>query len=206
MKLTNAAVETRVESPLAIFCEARPEIKSLLLATLFGALTALSAQVSIRLPFTPVPITGQVFMALLAGALLGPKLGALSQFEYLLLGAAGLPVFTSGGGLLALVGPTGGYLFGFVGAAWIVGTIIRAHRGWLRTALAHLAGIGVIYLCGWLWLACWLGWHNPAGDALLKALAFGVVPFIGIDLAKAFLASQVISSINLGSARLNRKN
>jgi biotin transport system substrate-specific component len=99
-------------------------LRAVALTTLFAGLTAAGAQVSLHVPFTPVPVTLQVFFVLLAGAALGSRLGALSLAEYLALGAAGLPVFADGkSGLLAFVGPTAGYLPGFIAAAWLVGRL-----------------------------------------------------------------------------------
>jgi biotin transport system substrate-specific component len=87
-------------------------------------LVALMAQVSVPLPFSPVPITGQTFAVLLVGAALGAKRGSASLLLYLLEGAAGLPVFAGGGaGPATFLGPTGGYLIGFVAAAWLVGAL-----------------------------------------------------------------------------------
>ncbi|MCS7251828.1 MAG: biotin transporter BioY, partial [Thermoflexus sp.] len=122
--------------------------------------TALMAQISIPLPFTPVPITGQTLAVLLVGAALGSRRGALSIATYVLEGALGLPVFAGGtAGISRLQGPTGGYLIGFVAAALITGWL--AERGWdrrpLSTALAMLAGNAVIYLFGLPWLALFLG-------------------------------------------------
>jgi len=153
----------------------------------FSIVVALSAQVSIRLPFTPVPVTGQTFAVLLAGALLGSRFGALALLFYLLEGAGGLPVFAgASAGAWHLVGPTGGYLFGFVLAAFAVGWL--AERGWDRSfgkaVLAMLAGEVLIYACGLFWLARFV----PAG-ALLSA---GLAPFIAGDVAKLFLAAAVM--------------
>src|SRR3989339_1178484 len=97
-------------------------IKGMMFAALFAALTAAVSPIKIPLGFTPVPITLQTLMVLLSGAMLGARYGALSQFLYLVLGAAGLPVFAGGsGGIASLFGPTGGYLFSYPIAAFIVG-------------------------------------------------------------------------------------
>ena len=102
---------------------AQRALVELVAATAFAALTAIGARVQVHLPFTPVPVTGQVFCVLLAGAVLGARLGFVSQVEYLAAGAAGLPVFAHGGGLPALLGPTAGYLIGFPIAAAVVGAL-----------------------------------------------------------------------------------
>ncbi|MCS7178806.1 MAG: biotin transporter BioY [Anaerolineae bacterium] len=159
-------------------------------AWLVGAgsvLVGLMAQIAIPLPFTPVPVTGQTFGVLLVGALLGCRRGALSLVLYLLEGIAGLPVFAGGSsGLTRLLGPTGGYLLGFVVAAGVTGWLCE--RGWDRrvptAALAMLIGNLVIYLFGLPWLALFVG---PE-----KSLVMGFWPFIPGDLLKLALAALVL--------------
>lgn len=164
-----------------------------LLVTVFAVLVGsvamgLSAQVSIGIPIGPVPITGQTLVALLIGAVYGSRLGAVTVLVYLAQGAAGLPVFSNGGsGLAFLSGPTGGYLFGFAAAAFVVGWL--AERGWDRrvftTALAMVIGNLVIYACGVTNLSRFVGWDGVwaagvqpflPGDALKIALASGLLP------------------------------
>ncbi len=171
-------------------------LRELALITLFAALTALGARVVIPLPFTPVPVTLQVLFPLLAGLLLGSKRGALSQAEYLAAGLAGLPVFAKGGaGLAYLFGPTGGYLLGFVVAAFVVGELATKMRASTKTAtfLASLGGVAVIYLCGALWLAAWLRMvnHLAPSSCLIQAWKLGVLPFIAVDVAKALAVAGV---------------
>lgn len=150
-------------------------------------LIALSAQVSIHLPFSPVPVTGQTFAVLLVGALLGWQRGALAVLAYLVEGLSGLPVFAGGlAGPAVLLGPTGGYLLGFVAAAGLTGWL--AERGWDRRSgsmlLAMLLGSTVIYLFGVPRLAAFVGW-----DA---ALAAGLWPFLIGDVFKAVLAMLLL--------------
>lgn len=150
---------------------------------------ALSAQVAVPLPFSPVPVTGQTLAVLLVGALLGSRRGASSLLLYLLEGAVGLPVFAGGmSGPAHLLGPTGGYLFGFVGAAFVTGLL--AEQRWDRrvqsNALAMLLGNLVIYAFGLLWLA-----HFVEAD---KVLALGFYPFIAGDLMKLALATIFLPS------------
>lgn len=159
------------------------------LVVLGSLLTAAAAQLTIPLPFSPVPITGQTFAVLLVGALLGSRAGAAAMLTYLAEGAAGLPVFAGGkGGLAVLVGPTGGYLFGFVAAAFAVGWLCE--RGWDRrvwtAALAMFIGNVVIYLFGLPWLAKFVGVEN--------VLAMGLLPFIPGDLFKLVLAALALPS------------
>lgn len=147
---------------------------------LFALLTGVSAHVRIPLPFTPVPVTMQTFTVLLAGIVLGPSLGAASQALYIMLGAAGLPLFAGGAtGLAYLGGPTSGYLMGFVAAAAFVGYIAKRSQKPLALALAVTTGMGLVYLFG----AAWLAWG--IGIGLHRAVALGVVPFLAGDAVKA---------------------
>ncbi len=158
-------------------------------ATAFAALTAIGARVQLRLPFTPVPVTGQVFCVLLAGAVLGSRLGFVSQVQYLAAGAAGLPVFAHGGGPAALLGPTGGYLAGFPLAAVLVGALAArlGSRRWLLFP-ACLSGVAVIYVFGATWYAVWSAATGTA-VRLVAVLAQSVLPFAALDAAKAALVA-----------------
>lgn len=158
-------------------------------ATAFAALTALGARVQFPLLFTPVPVTGQVFCVLLAGAVLGARLGFVSQVQYLAAGAAGLPIFAHGGGPAALLGPTGGYLAGFPVAAAIVGALWArcGARRWLGFP-ACLSGVAVIYVFGAAWYAVWLSVGGTA-TSFAVVLAQSVAPFAALDAAKAALVA-----------------
>jgi biotin transport system substrate-specific component len=154
-------------------------------------LVAGAAQVSINLPFTPVPLTGQTFAVVLVGASLGAARGFASLALYLGVGVAGLPFFAGGAsGGDVVVGASGGYLVGFVLAAALTGAL--AQRGWDRSfssALgAMLSGNVVIYLVGLPWLAHAMG--APALDQ--KVLLAGLYPFIPGDLLKLYLASALL--------------
>lgn len=160
------------------------------LLVLGGALlTAAAAQVTIPLPFTPVPITGQTFAVLLTGATFGSRLGASSQALYVALGAIGLPFYADGaGGWEAASGATGGYLVGFVVAAALLGAL--AERQQDRTVLtavpAMLAGTATIYLFGATWLSVHLG--MPAATAV----ELGVAPFLIGDACKLAAAGVLL--------------
>ncbi|MFC1960281.1 biotin transporter BioY [Chloroflexota bacterium] len=150
-------------------------------------LIAASAQVSVHLPFSPVPVTGQTFAVLLVGALLGWQRGMLAVLAYLMQGLAGLPVFAGGlAGPMVLLGPTGGYLIGFVAAAGLTGWL--AQRGWDRhngsMLLAMLLGSAAIYLFGVPRLAAFVGWD--------VALTAGFWPFLIGDVVKAVLAMLLL--------------
>src|SRR6266436_5912898 len=155
----------------------------------FSLLTALSAQVVI--PVGPIPITGQTFAVLLTGALLGSRLGAMAMITYLIEGASGLPFFSGGhGGLLYLMGPTGGYLIAFPAAAYITGAF--AEHGWDRrffTAAAAMAiGSVVIMLSGWAWFSIVM----KASPTLV--LFDTIIKFIPGDIIKIALAAAVLPS------------
>jgi len=167
-------------------------VKSALVAALTAA-TALIAK--IELPFTQVPLTLQVFFSLLAGAILGPRYGALSMVLYVLMGAIGLPVFAGGkSGLGVLLGPTGGYLFGFIAAAYLVGLITSRGKGTTaQLGTAMLAGIAVIYALGVLQLSV------VAKLSLVKAFAIGAAPFIAVDIIKGLAAVVVARRLRVVS-------
>jgi len=157
-------------------------------SAVFSVLTALGAWISIPLPITPVPVTLQVFFVLLSGAVLGENLGALAQTIYLLLGLIGLPVFAGGeSGPAVLIGPSGGYLFGFVAAAYLTGKLAGSNRGssFVRMLIANLSGLIPIYLFGEIGLWVWLR------SSLSVLLMVGVIPFLPIDVIKAIMAGYV---------------
>ena len=175
-------------------------LKNITLAIL-GSL-AIWVSAKIQIPFYPVPMTMQVFVILAIGAAFGSRLGAATVLLYLAEGAAGLPVFAGtpekGIGLAYMAGPTGGYLIGFVIAAFITGTL--AERGWDRnfvtTALAMLFGLAAIYALGLLWLAApFLPITEFGGIGFDKAIQFGLQPFIIADLVKVALATALFPMI-----------
>jgi biotin transport system substrate-specific component len=155
----------------------------------FAAVTALTARITIFLPFTPVPITLQTLAVVLSGLVLGARGGALAQIIYLGLIAMGLPVDAQGIGPAAFFGPTAGYLLGFVPAAFATGWLSErfAGRNWWGNFLAAVSGVVVIYLAGVSWLAVMLG-------SWLQAWLNGVVPFILFDIGKAAIAATVAES------------
>jgi biotin transport system substrate-specific component len=145
------------------------------------------AQVRIPLPFTPVPLTGQTLAVLVIGAALGARKGAASLLVYLLAGLAGLPVFSGGSaGGPVILGPTGGYLIGFIVSAYLIGVLsARGMDRRIHTALlAFLAGEVVIYLFGVSWLSLFLGWKG--------ALVGGLLPFLIGDAIKLALAALLL--------------
>ena len=167
-----------------------------------AALTAVCARTSFHLPFTPVPVTLQVFAVLLCGLTLGSRVGAASQMLYFAAGAAGLPVFSDARGAAALLGPTGGYFVGFVAAAFCAGLIMESIRSRPvpAAALGSAAGIFLIYFFGASWLLVWLvGTEGQEfGPALRSAWILGALPFVGVDCLKAVVAA----AIALGAKRI----
>jgi biotin transport system substrate-specific component len=155
--------------------------------TLVGAaaLVALSAQVAIPVPFSPVPMTLQGLAVILVGGLFGAAIGAGAMVIYLVAGAFGAPVFSAGhAGLPWLFGPTGGYLLAFPVAAAVVGRF--AERGnFTRSLFAAFLGMAIIHLGGWAQLTLLSG-----GAA--KAVTLGITPFIAQDLLKVVLAAVVL--------------
>ena len=155
-------------------------IAKTLLVIAGSALLALSSKVQV--PFWPVPMTMQTFVVLVLGMTFGFRLASVTGALYLLEGALGLPVFAKGAGLAYLMGPTGGYLVGFVVAMAAMGYL--ANRGWARAALTTLAamliGDALIFLFGVGWLA------TVVGGA--KALTLGLTPFIAAEIFKIILA------------------
>ncbi len=162
--------------------------------TAFAALTALGARVQFRLPGTLVPVTGQVFCVLLAGCVLGSRLGFVSQVQYLAAGVAGAPVFALGGGIGPLLGPTGGYLVGFPVAAFVVGAIAQRGQGRVWSLAACLCGVAAIYLFGATWYGVWRS-LTGAGGGIIAVLHESVLPFIGVDAAKAVLVAVVAAPL-----------
>ena len=165
--------------------------RDLTASAVFAVLTSVGGWILIPLPITPVPLTLQVFFVLLSGAVLGGRLGALAQMIYLLLGLVGVPVFAGGeSGPGVLVGPTGGYLFGFIAAAYVTGKITQTERStrlvWML--FATLSGLFPIYLLGEIGLWMWL--RNSSLPVLLMA---GVIPFLPGDIIKAIVAAYIAS-------------
>ena len=170
-------------------------LRGVVLAFVGSLLVAASAQVEV--PLWPVPITGQTFAILVVGMAYGARLGAATLALYLAQGAIGLPVFAGfAAGPAVLVGPTGGYLVGFVLAAGLIGYL--AERGWDRgpvtTALAMLLGNIVIYLPGLAWLTVFLASAKSLayGAAFQAALGAGLTPFLLGDGLKLALAAAAL--------------
>lgn len=165
-------------------------------------LTAAAAQVSMPLPFTPVPLTFQPMVVLLGGLVLGARLGATSQLLYLAAGIAGLPVFAGSAtllpGVFRLLGPTGGYLLAYPFAAFITGTLAQRgfDRRYVTSFAAMLAGLVAVYAGGTVWLAFFArGAAGTASIGLQPALIAGVYPFVIPDVIKLAVAAGIVPGI-----------
>ena len=159
----------------------------------FALLTAVLAQLRVPLPFTPVPVTGQTFAVLLAGAALGARRGFLSQITYLALGATGLPVFAGG----SIIGPTAGYLWSFPVAAFLLGWMVERgaiRRTWLLVA-AMLVADACILAAGVFWLKL------LTATSVRQALLLGFAPFWAGELLKISVLALVLPSILRRSQR-----
>jgi biotin transport system substrate-specific component len=159
----------------------RRAVAALGVATTVACL-AIAAEVRVHVPFTPVPYTLQTFFVLLAGAALGPHLGTIALSSYLALGAVGLPIFTG-----QWLGPTTGYLVGFVAAGWLVGALTRRveRPTTLRIVLAMVLGDVVLLVLGAGWLAF------GAGRGILPALEGGLVCFLPAEAVKIAAAAAI---------------
>jgi biotin transport system substrate-specific component len=164
-------------------------VRDVLLVIGFSIFLALCSQIEFPLPFTPVPITLQTLAVLLTGAALGSRRGAASMLLYIAEGAVGLPVFAGGvGGVIHLIGPTGGYIWAFSIAAFVVGLLCERHleRRFLTSALAMLPGTLIIYAIGISWLAIFL--HV----SIAQAFVLGMLPFIPGDILKIVIAALLL--------------
>ncbi|GHV38215.1 BioY family transporter [Spirochaetia bacterium] len=193
------AEQNPIRTPGAVPAKRRT-ITGITLVALFGALTAAGTFISIPLPFSPVPIVLQNLFALLAGLILGPALGAAAVGLYLIAGTIGAPVFAGAtGGIARLIGPTGGFLFGYLLAAFTAGLIAGRPRPDVKTPLwriiiAAAAGLLIVYVPGVIRLKFALdaGWG--------KALGAGFFPFIIGDAIKAVIAVIIAPRLRRAAA------
>ncbi len=169
----------------------KSELTGFIYSALFAALIAVLGLVSIPIPISPVPITGQSLAIMLAGTILTPRQAGYSVLTFLLLGAVGVPVFAGmTGGIGIIVGPRGGYLIGYLVGAIVIALLKGNNHTIWRLALANVTGgIVVVYLLGVLWLS------YVTGMGLEKAVMVGALPYIPGDLFKAFIATIVAASI-----------
>lgn len=172
----------------------------LMLTFTMAVLTGILAQVKIFLPFTPIPITGQTFAVLLSGILLGRYWGGASQLFYVALGAIGLPWFSElSGGISVLLGPNGGYLFGFILSSALIGYTVDKFskmRDFIPMLIVLLvANFGLIYIPGLLQLNLWFKSGLAQNLSLTQLLSIGALPFLAGDLLKITLVAGIASVI-----------
>lgn len=167
----------------------RKHILRIVIVALFAALIAAGA--FIKIPFFPVPITLQTLFTLFAAVSLPPTLALLSVLVYLFVGALGLPVFTTGGGLAAMLGPTGGYLIGLLPAAFIGAVIMKkmGERVRLASVFSAAAATVIIYAVGLPWLS------SSMSLSLSATLTAGLVPFLIGDIVKYIVTVAVAPAI-----------
>ena len=173
-------------------------LKNISLVVLGTVFIALSAQVIV--PFVPVPVTLQTLAVLMIGLSFGSKLGLVTVFTYLLEGAVGLPVFAGGASTLALIGPTAGFLFGFLLMVYIAG-LARDFQvtSFFATSFFTLLASMLLYIPGAIWplliaefLGIKAGWANLPVSKIMSGF---IAPFILIDIVKSFVAALLVSSI-----------
>ena len=184
------------------FAKENARVRDVVLVTSFALFTALSAQISIPLGFTPVPLTGQTFAVLLAGSVLGMRRGVASQGLYWIMGLVGLPFYANGdGGWSAGTGTTLGYFAGFMVAAALVGYLAerRNDRNFVSSMSAMAMATVVIYAFGAAWLSMKLNIPFASGDT--NALSLGVTPFLAGDAVKMLLAGAIAPTVWALAAR-----
>ena len=188
-KISEKSVETKnTEKTLS-------NLKPLVFAALFAALTAAVAPFKIPLGFTPVPITLQTLVVLMSGAMLGPIYGALAMILYVVVGVLGLPVFAGGGsGIGAILGPTGGDLISYFIAAYAIGKTLQLRKQpkYLDYVIAMIIGTTIIYVLG-------AGWALVVVPrlTLLAVIVGWVLPFIIGDALKLLIAAYIAKTVNI---------
>ncbi|MFL0197166.1 biotin transporter BioY [Clostridium sp. WILCCON 0269] len=159
------------------------KIRDITITAIFTALTAILAQISLPLPFSPVPITFQVMAVYISAIILGSRLGALSQIIYVLLGAVGIPIFVNfQGGLNVVLGPSGGYLISYPIIAFIIGKISDKNLSFISSIALLAASLLLCYGMGVVQLSL------ITNISIKKAVVLGALPFIPLDIIKIILA------------------
>ncbi len=178
------------------FLPERSQYQQCLVVFISSILVALSAQICIPLPSTPIPITGQTFTLMLIATTLGSRLGAYSLLCYLFEGAIGLPVFANAASGLhvLLLAPSSGYLLSLPLAAWLIGFGVEkfgVDRNPAKLIIAITIGLAIVYGFGLLWLGKWLLMSNQ-NCSFTHLINLGLFPFIVGDLLKLLLATMII--------------
>ena len=167
--------------------------RTLILAALFAALTAVGA--FLKIPFPLAAITLQFFFTAMAGTLLGRKYGALSQAVYVLLGLVGVPIFALGGGFSYIFQPTFGFLLGLIPAAWVIGSIAKRPLTFWRSVIAMLAGLAVLYAIGVPYMALIANGYLGKGLTFRQVLKNGMLIYLPGDLLKIAAGSALSRAV-----------
>lgn len=175
-------------------------VNKIVLAFGIAAVTGLAAQIKVPLPWTPVPITAQTFIVLIAAVLLGKWWGGVSQLIYVGMGAIGIPWFNGwSGGYIVLTGPTGGYLCGFILAALFLGHLtdkyIKVRKFFPILGLMFFANFVLIHIPGLLQLSLWFYIVKGTMPNLWNLLLMGTVPFIAGDITKIVAAAALTTTL-----------
>ena len=174
-------------------------VRSLIRAAFFAALTVIGAW--LRLPLPSGAITLQFLVAIMAGVLLGAKYGALSQLLYVVLGLFGLPVFSSGGGFTYVLQPSFGFLLGLIAAAWVAGKVAQQNTSIPRIALAGIAALAALYCMGLPYMAWVMGTYAGQALSFFQLLWVGLLAFLPGDAVKILLCCLLCPRI---AARLGK--
>lgn len=169
--------------------------RMLVRAALLAALTAVGA--FLKIPLGVSSITLQFFFTAMAGCLLGPLWGSMSQAAYVVLGLVGLPIFTMGGGFGYLLQPTFGFLLGLIPSAWVMGMLTRKNRKPLQITLACLAGLAVLYAVGLPYMALILNVYMEKGLNFWAVLKAGMIPFLPGDALKIAVAAVLFPKLSV---------
>ena len=169
------------------------KIRTMTRVALFAALTAVGA--FIRIPLGYSSITLQTFFTAMAGCVLGPWYGALSQLVYVALGLVGLPIFTQGGGIGYLMQPTCGFLIGLIPAAWVIGRIAGRKPEPKQIVPACLLGYGVLYAIGVPYMALILNTFLGKGMGFSAIMWAGMIPFLPGDMIKILCITLLMAPI-----------
>jgi len=181
----------------------------MVLVALFAALAVTVALLFRFFGGMIVPFSLLPFVVLLAGGLLGARLGALSMGVYVIMGLVGIPVFEKPpfGGPAYVLSPTFGFLIGFIVAAYVVGLILQERDpGPVRLAVAMLAGVAVIYVIGLPYLYAIINYYMGTAIDIPGALMIGFVPFIGFDFLKALAAGMLVKAVSVRLPQLSRQH
>jgi len=185
----------RESLPLRLYHDAQISWKSVTLVLGFAALTALAAKVQFYFLFSPVPVTLQSLAVTLSAVVLGSRKAVMAQATLIGAGLAGLPVFSSPlPGLTVILGPTGGYILGFLLCAYVTGKLFETHThkiGFLKSSFYFFIGSMFIFIPGITWLSVF------TGDSLTNAVLIGFVPFLAGDILKCLIAAATIRSASL---------